>query len=385
MRKICLLLAFALTAALLASCGSVTPAPPQNTLVSVTAPAATTAPVSTTVPATTAPTDDNTVDFKTQKELFLGALPGVWHFDTALFGPDVTCTLIIDERLNFVFDHTAGIDGSKYRGKIVPEWNSSDVETDFPDTISLELDSGEISGAQGGLYSLTMVLIDDTWSMRLYHASNYETILSAVEFDGEAHLTREEKEAPSFGEPLKNASFPAAFWQIDHDEGTIWLECLILDLYTGRLSSVEHKTVRYRFGPTTSFWVEGNDLYPAAVYFVETDDNGFVLSVAEPPADDWYEGAGYEEDGLSGEVFSVLGEVPEYRDYLSKGMKALFDGGEVGINEVTCYWVSVGTDHAENFVREIHYAVDVYNRVVYRLDLVAGYWEPISGNPPAVG
>ncbi|GAB1399018.1 hypothetical protein MASR1M66_04700 [Aminivibrio sp.] len=47
------------------------------------------------------------------------------------------------------------------------------------------------------------------------------------------------------------------------------------------------------------------------------------------------------------------------------------------IEDEECYLVIFGTNHEDNFVREVMYAVNTATRQVYRFDVLNDAWEPV--------
>ena len=76
------------------------------------------------------------------------------------------------------------------------------------------------------------------------------------------------------------------------------------------------------------------------------------------------------------EAAGILSEIYEVQEYLSQGMRMMFDGTSEWINEEYCICVALGTDGEESFVREAWYAV-TYG-VVYRMDPLSGEWQEVG-------
>ncbi len=76
------------------------------------------------------------------------------------------------------------------------------------------------------------------------------------------------------------------------------------------------------------------------------------------------------------EAADILSEIFEVQEYLSHGMKMLFDGTSEWIDGEYCVCIALGTEHEERFVREAYYAVSYY--AVYRMDPITGEWYEVA-------
>lgn len=71
-------------------------------------------------------------------------------------------------------------------------------------------------------------------------------------------------------------------------------------------------------------------------------------------------------------IFNIIKN--EAKEYLNAGMTILFTGETIVLNGEDCYLVDLGTNREEQFVREIHYAVNIKTRQVYRYDALTDTW-----------
>jgi len=76
------------------------------------------------------------------------------------------------------------------------------------------------------------------------------------------------------------------------------------------------------------------------------------------------------------EAADLLREVYEVQEYLSQGMEMIFDGTAEWIDSEYCVCIALGTEHEDNFVREVYYAVTW--DTIYRLDPVYNTWEIVG-------
>lgn len=72
-------------------------------------------------------------------------------------------------------------------------------------------------------------------------------------------------------------------------------------------------------------------------------------------------------------IFDIIKK--EAKEYLDAGMTILFTGETITLDGADCYLVDLGTNREEQFVREIHYAVNIVTRQVYQYDVIMDTWE----------
>lgn len=115
-------------------------------------------------------------------------------------------------------------------------------------------------------------------------------------------------------------------------------------------------------------------LYPygSDVYRLTTDADGVITSAEYICTDP----APTEE-----EAFMLLQNYDEVRLMMEEGMTMLYDGQD-SLFGVNVAMVSMGTNHEDNFVREVQYAITPYSDV-YRLDMERNEWYWVD--PSAMG
>src|SRR5690554_3296697 len=118
-----------------------------------------------------------------------------------------------------------------------------------------------------------------------------------------------------------------------------------------------------------------NQLIYSYVYLVQTDERGSVISctLAEypsPPDDPALD--------IQQKIFEIIYATKELNDYLGLGMEIMFDWETEIVDGAQCYRVALGTDHEDQFVREIHYAVNIDTRQVYKYDVIFDSWDRVE-------
>lgn len=87
-----------------------------------------------------------------------------------------------------------------------------------------------------------------------------------------------------------------------------------------------------------------------------------------------------EEDLIKNQIFKIFtNDIDEIQEYIDLGFEILYTDETTIINGEKCYLVFLGTNHEENFVREIHCAVNIDLEKVYKYDVLTDFWEVISG------
>ena len=138
------------------------------------------------------------------------------------------------------------------------------------------------------------------------------------------------------------------------------------------------ESVLYTIAPEEIGEVLGEDLTRGGVYFATTDEGGNVTSFISAERKKFI-----EESSLNPEAEALIYEiiendVEEIREYLNAGMAILLTGETAVIEDEECYLVILGTNHEDNFVREVMYAVNTITRQVYRFDVLNDAWEPVA-------
>lgn len=76
------------------------------------------------------------------------------------------------------------------------------------------------------------------------------------------------------------------------------------------------------------------------------------------------------------EAAELLCQVDEVQGYLAQGMVMFFEKETETIDDEPCVVIALGTDHGENFVRELYYAV-APSGTIYTYDWFTDSWNII--------
>ena len=87
------------------------------------------------------------------------------------------------------------------------------------------------------------------------------------------------------------------------------------------------------------------------------------------------ESDGHTDPATEALIFNIIKN--EAKAYLDAGMTILFTGETIKLDGADCYLVDLGTNHEEQFVREIHYAVNIKTQQVYLYDVIMDTWEEL--------
>lgn len=323
-------------------------------------------------------------------------LRGKWLYDYYYYG-DVLCTMEIDKDLNIALSFKNSYsDGPKgnYSGKITFDRAYAKPE-EAPDLLCIELENTEEPG--GDFYFLHRTIYDKKRVMSWFFAGNGNTVFDLlVPDDGENirstpdELLFEKVTGEKSREaPRKNDEFYAVYWDTGSDKKSIWLDDVRwtpaeeddqAQVYPQKMTHYETdvpESILYTIVPEEIGEVLGEELTRGAVYFVTTDEGGNVASFLSADRKKFI-----EESSLLSEAEAVIYEiiendVGEIREYLNAGMAILLTGETAVIEDEECYLVILGTNHEDNFVREVMYAVNTATRQVYRFDVLNDAWEPV--------
>lgn len=306
----------------------------------------------------------------------------------------------------------------EYKGKInFKRIYASPVEA--PDIISIELDDDYY--ATGDFFFLHRTIYDEKRVMSLFFTGNGESVFNIlIGYDDEDYdyiieeiMLEKETGEISRGRPRKNDAFYAVFW--DHGElyESIWLDDVdwtppmeddpILDypLPMTLYENEKYESILYNVNSAKQFEVLGDNMFKGTVYYVETDEKGNLVELIDadykkyleefPKDEDFYndfydqpeyffeEGSEeYIDSEFADLIFSFLEDIVEVQEYLDTGMSILFTGETIIIHDEECYFVFLGTNLEESFVREIHYAVNTNTGQVYRYDILNDIWDIMS-------
>ena len=305
-------------------------------------------------------------------DIFFEEAVGMWYFPETTYQDGENFYIEINDDMTFSAIHAIDMGAVEFTGIIRHVWNNQETVNDFPDMITFELDQDSADSIIGGTHLVNMALVDGAWLLRLEKVSGGRTILDAVEMGNIHTLYRKEKEKASSSGVKKDEVFAAKVWALDSSSGLLWLEHGEYNEQKNLFISDTHKATRYMLSPDPNMDEIGYEIYLGEVYIFTTVSNGLVNEVRPSRKD--------IADSLNeDEIFELVWDIlkrndPKFSGYLELGMKVLYTGETSVIDGKTCYDISVGTDHAEHFVREVHYSVDLNNERIYELDFVNGMW-----------
>ncbi len=164
----------------------------------------------------------------------------------------------------------------------------------------------------------------------------------------------------SFDEETYTASADELLWETSLHMG----ESLLLK--TPLRETIPDLLLMINSDDKTVYWYNGYDglgEYNLSYYI---NDSYFIDS-------NWYPGGTFLSDIVI--AYESLIIYDEIKNYIADGMQIYFTAEYENINSVACPIFVLGTDHPEQFVREIYYAFDPVNMVAYYLDPVTGEWQ----------
>lgn len=326
-------------------------------------------------------------------------LIGDWVFDKG-YVSDVVCRMNIDEDLNvYLSFHDEYIDEAKgdFIGKIKLDRIYANAN-EAPDILSIELNDKDNYG--GDFYFLHRTTYDEKFVMSWFFAGNGNSIfdiLSPYDFEyiPEEIMFERISEGLSQLKPRKDDGFYGVFWGKGDEGKKLWIDDVELTDekdyfardYPKSMTLYENdvpESILYNILPDKAQDILSDDLFPGAVYFIQTDADGNIIDFIDSEfkafiedgfeEEDWGEDSGmYEIDEL---VFDIIeNDVEEIKEYLNAGMSILYEGEIINLDGEDCYQVVLGTNHEESFVQEIFYAVNTSSRQVYRYDVITDAWE----------
>ena len=323
-------------------------------------------------------------------------LEGKWVYDYYYRG-DVLCTMDIDKDLNvalsFVNSYSDGPKGD-YSGKITFDRAYAKPD-EAPDLICIELMNTEEPG--GDFFFLHRTIYDEKCVMSWFFAGNGNSVFNLEVPDDTENIRSTPDEIifekttgeKSQEESRKNDEFYAVYWATGSDKKSIWLDDVWwtptgedeqAQVYPQKMTQYETdvpESVLYTIAPEEIGEVLGDDLTRGEVYFVKTDEGGKITSFISAERKKFMEES-YLNPEAEALIYDIIeNDVEEIREYLNAGMAILLTGETAVIEDEECYLVILGTNHEDNFVREVMYAVNTATRQVYRFDVLNDAWEPV--------
>lgn len=283
-----------------------------------------------------------------------------------------------------------------YKGKI--SLNRIYTEQDqAPDMISFELTDTVDTG--GKFLFLHRTVYDGKRVMGLFFVGNLDSVfnLLATNDDPEDErvlpdeiicekISGEKQKAA----PRKNQEFYAVYWGMDAEKESLWLDDVRwtppnLDyaaMYPEAMTLYENdvtESVLYDIVEGSILYISEDDMTKGRVYLVTTDEAGNLIDVVNADNENHPGSILNDEAKTQALIFEfVRSRVGEIKQRLDMGMKVLFDGGTATIEGEEYYLIALGTDHAEQFVREDFYAVNLLTEQVYRDDVLMGKWVAVT-------
>lgn len=335
----------------------------------------------------------STYDFSTEGDI-RDYLVGEWTFDKG-YVSDVVCKMVIDKDLNVQLSfHDVYIDEAKgdYSGKI--EFDRMYINpNDAPYLLCIDLVDTNDTG--GDFLFLHRTTYDGKIVMSWFFAGNGNCIFDILGPDDFEHTPEEimfEKVSGEMSqlEAYVDTEFYGVFWGKGVDGKSLWIDDVHWPgwedhfsrdyPYPRRMALYDNdvpESILYSIAPDRISDILGDDLFPGEVYLVQTDDKGNIIDFIYPEYKEFLEDdiddGGVEIDEL---IFDIIeNDVEEIQEYLNAGMTILFVGETITLDGEDCYYVVLGTNHDENFVQEIFYAVNISTRQVYRYDALTDAWE----------
>jgi hypothetical protein len=346
----------------------------------------------------------------TSEEGIIEYLVGEWVYDYYDWG-DVICTMNIDQELNvsLSFENSySELPKGEYKGKIHLERVHADSH-EAPDNIRIELiDSDEYGG---DFYFLHRTIYDGKRVMSWFFSAigNYESVFDlldvVVDFKSLPNEMMFEKQTgeDSYEDLRLDDSFYAVYWGMGEDNKSLWLDDVWFTppyipeedeyqdyyppIYPPAMTFYENngvlKSVLYSIDPDEITEVLGDDIAKGEVYFVTVDGNGNIIEMLSAERYHFLmESSSSYDYGLNSQVaFDIemyMSELYETQEYLNSGMEILVTGESVIIDGEPCYYVFLGTNHEESFVREVIYAVNASKWQVYLFDVANDKWEALG-------
>lgn len=318
-------------------------------------------------------------------------LIGEWTYDYYERG-DVISKMIIDENLNVKISFTNTYSETPkgfYSGKVILNriYASND---EAPDMLSIELEDENEPG--GDFFFLHRSNYANKRVMSLFYAGNGNSIFDIEDPNGEYRETPDEiffqktTNEVSKEKVRINDDFYAVYWGRENNSlwlDDVWWQVNDEDLsreYPWRMGIYENDvygSVLYKVDPQQVSEVLGDEMPIGEVYYIETNNKGEIIHLIDAHRKDWVESDPYE-DGLLGEVISVLDQYQEFRSYIGMGMEVDFEGDPLIIDGNEYYELILGTSHEDYFVNEIFYAVDINARKVLVYDVLIDSWVPLK-------
>ena len=317
-------------------------------------------------------------------------LSGEWVFNQG-YVSDITCKMLIGEdlKIDLSFQDIDGKSKGDYTGQITLD-RAYATAKEVPDLISIELTGTEDIG--GNFLFRHRTVYDGKRVMSWFFAGMDSCIFDILGPENSESVPDEIIFEKATGEasklsPRKNAEFYAVFWAKGVKGKKLWLDDVrwtppaeddFATLYPRQMTLYENdspESVLYDIVADEVSEILGDDLFPGTVYFVKTDQLGKVTQFIDAEYKEYMTKSsdGSLDPQTQALIFDIVKN--EIKEYLDMGMAVLLTGETTELDGEDCYDVAVGTNHDEHFVREMHYAVNISTRQVYRYDVIMDKWE----------
>ena len=264
-------------------------------------------------------------------------------------------------------------------------------QDDAPDIITLQLN--EEPYIECDYYFFHRTIYDGKRAMSLFFAGlensvfdifmgdyGYKYTMGEVVFEKVTGEVTKEK-------PRKNNEFYAVFWGHGVHYESIWIDDVEWEpRYEGYnpnypVPMIVHEnevkeSVLYKVDENNKFDFLGDDMFKGNTYYVTTDERGYIVELIGAERKKFLEESSDEyQEKIRDEISILIEDIDEIQEYLDSGMSLLLTGEIIIIDDWECYEFALGTNHEENFVREIYYAVNLDLGIVYGYNVLDDIWE----------
>lgn len=322
-------------------------------------------------------------------------LVGNWYFDVKNVN-DIVCEMNVDEDLNvelFFHNYYTGGEKGEYQGKIKLSRKFANPDQ-APDLISIELMDYDFGG--GNFYFLHRSIAEGKRIMSWFFADAEHSIFHKLaytnrfEYEPREIIFEKIEEEKSLLLPRKSDKFYAVywgkeFWGKETEKGfwlddIQWIEPIVEDDFKAphprRMAIYENQVLEsivYRVAEDKKNQLSKEQFYPGKIYFVKTDEDGNIIEFTEA------EHRAYCDYEMKIWIFDIIeNHVKEIKESINIGKSILFNRETIILDDEECYLVELGTNHEEEFVQGVRYAVNFFTYQVYRYDILSGTWEPVE-------
>ena len=272
-----------------------------------------------------------------------------------------------------------------YKGDIMFKRIYRDEE-DAPDIITLQLNKEPY--IECDYYFFHRTIYDGKRAMSLFFADLENSVFDIFTEDNGLEYTMGEvvfeKVTGEVSEVKlrKNDEFYAVFWGHGVHYESIWIDDVEWEPreedynfnYPVPMIVNENEvkeSILYKVDSDKKFDILGDDMFKGDIYYVKTDERGIIVELISAGRKMFLEESAEEYMGEIKEIiYFIIDDIDEIQEKLANGMSILFTGETTIIDGEECYEISLGTDHDQVFVREIHYAVNISTEQVYEYNVL---------------